>query len=681
MALLNAPHQILVVSGNDLPDVGYIGDLFFKSAAPGIGWWYRGPDNTLVYWGPRLSYVGAWDPATTYNQGDVVVFAGTSYVAVDTNTNEIPPNATYWGSIAVQGAQGAQGFPGVDGDDGEPGPQGPPGNAGASGAAGADGAMGPAGLTVPGADGDDGEPGSPGPPGSQGPPGATGAAGSAGAAGPIGPQGYTIPGVDGSDGEAGQVIPGPRGFSGVSGAAGVPGLDGDDGSDGFPGSPGATGATGATGSPGATGATGPQGVAVPGFDGEDGDPGQVIPGPRGASGASGIIGPPGVDGEDGEPTLLGGSSAWDLLVHANLTTAHGSTIREHGQSTIVQRDASGNFSAGTITAAVFFGDLSGIATGAAYAGSVSITDDTTSVFTMYPAWSPGIGSASLGVSTTKLSFVPSHRHPHRNRVLWAAHGECDRELLWVGRERSDWRTSGGGNVGFWLYRVEHYLYWWCLSGNAAAASSDTGVKMVKNTIDAATTPQYGAQLGGGFQAASDFAGQFTGMLIYNISNTTTKNETKTGSYGGGLVGLTVYVKKEIGGTTSQATALLVGNGANTGTTITTAEGIALYQYPVAGAVGTWYGIKFPSSLTNVTTKYSIYSADTAQTMYHLGPVQAGKFGCNCKTPQTAYASGGAAGGTPTLTTGYGFVSAAEMNAHLTLVENMRLALVANGILS
>lgn len=249
MALLNAPHQILVVSGNDLPDVGYVGDIYFKTAAPGIGWWYRGVDNSLTYWGPRLSYVGAWDPWTTYNQGDVVVFAGTSYVAVDTNTNEIPPNATYWGSIAVQGAQGAQGFPGVDGDDGEPGPQGPPGNAGASGAAGADGAMGPAGLTVPGADGDDGEPGSPGPPGSQGPPGATGAAGSAGAAGPIGPQGYTIPGVDGSDGEAGQVIPGPRGSSGVSGAAGVPGLDGDDGSDGFPGSPGATGATGATGSP------------------------------------------------------------------------------------------------------------------------------------------------------------------------------------------------------------------------------------------------------------------------------------------------------------------------------------------------------------------------------------------------------------------------------------------------
>jgi hypothetical protein len=57
------------------------------------------------------------------------------------------------------------------------------------------------------------------------------------------------------------------------------------------------------------------------------------------------------------------------------------------------------------------------------------------------------------------------------------------------------------------------------------------------------------------------------------------------------------------------------------------------------------------------------------------------FGCNGKTAQTAYSSGGAAGGTPTLATGYGFVSAAEMNAFTALVANIRLALVANGIMS
>lgn len=57
------------------------------------------------------------------------------------------------------------------------------------------------------------------------------------------------------------------------------------------------------------------------------------------------------------------------------------------------------------------------------------------------------------------------------------------------------------------------------------------------------------------------------------------------------------------------------------------------------------------------------------------------FGCNAATAQTAYASGGAAGGTPTLTTGYGFVTDTEMNAHTALVEKIRAALVANGIMS
>jgi hypothetical protein len=59
----------------------------------------------------------------------------------------------------------------------------------------------------------------------------------------------------------------------------------------------------------------------------------------------------------------------------------------------------------------------------------------------------------------------------------------------------------------------------------------------------------------------------------------------------------------------------------------------------------------------------------------------GAFGCNGATAQTAYASGGAAGGTPTLATGYGFVSAAEMNSFTTLVANIRLALINNGVMS
>jgi hypothetical protein len=56
------------------------------------------------------------------------------------------------------------------------------------------------------------------------------------------------------------------------------------------------------------------------------------------------------------------------------------------------------------------------------------------------------------------------------------------------------------------------------------------------------------------------------------------------------------------------------------------------------------------------------------------------FGCNSKSAQTAYASGGAKGITPTLG-GYGFASAAEATAFSTLLENVRLALVADGVMS
>jgi hypothetical protein len=56
------------------------------------------------------------------------------------------------------------------------------------------------------------------------------------------------------------------------------------------------------------------------------------------------------------------------------------------------------------------------------------------------------------------------------------------------------------------------------------------------------------------------------------------------------------------------------------------------------------------------------------------------FGCNSKTPQTAYVSGGEKSGTAT-NGGWGFVSAAEMNDFVTMCKNIRLSLVANGIMS
>jgi len=58
------------------------------------------------------------------------------------------------------------------------------------------------------------------------------------------------------------------------------------------------------------------------------------------------------------------------------------------------------------------------------------------------------------------------------------------------------------------------------------------------------------------------------------------------------------------------------------------------------------------------------------------------FGCNGKSAQTAYASGGAVASTSsTNSTPYGFTTAAQANGIVTLLNNIQAALVANGIMS
>ena len=50
------------------------------------------------------TYIGNWDSATTYNFGDAVSSGGSSWVCILSNTNEAPPNATYWNPLALAGA-------------------------------------------------------------------------------------------------------------------------------------------------------------------------------------------------------------------------------------------------------------------------------------------------------------------------------------------------------------------------------------------------------------------------------------------------------------------------------------------------------------------------------------------------------------------------------------------------
>lgn len=54
-------------------------------------------------------YLGAYNPATTYNTGDVVSYNGSSYVALGVTTGNLPTNTSFWQLLASQGATGPQG--------------------------------------------------------------------------------------------------------------------------------------------------------------------------------------------------------------------------------------------------------------------------------------------------------------------------------------------------------------------------------------------------------------------------------------------------------------------------------------------------------------------------------------------------------------------------------------------
>jgi hypothetical protein len=62
-----------------------------------------------------LFNAGTWSAAVTYSPLDVVQYAGSTYYALTTNTNQVPPNATYWQIFASIGATGPQGPAGPSG--------------------------------------------------------------------------------------------------------------------------------------------------------------------------------------------------------------------------------------------------------------------------------------------------------------------------------------------------------------------------------------------------------------------------------------------------------------------------------------------------------------------------------------------------------------------------------------
>ena len=304
-----------------------------------------------------LVWKGEWGSGTAYVVDDATQWDGTSYVCILANTNQQPPNPTYWDMLAQEGdvgALGPTGPQGVIGDQGPTGPSGPTGDDGPEGPTGPAGTFGPIGPTGPtGSQGDEGPTGPTGSEGDEGdlgptgPTGQTGTQGIQGDVGPTGPTGNTGPqGDEGPTGPKGDT--GNRGVmwkgawsiavyydvddsverlgssyiciqehisqeppnasywdilaeEGSEGPTGPTGAQGDLGPTGPQGDTGALGPTGPQGDTGALGPTGPQGdTGAEGPTGPTGSTGALGPtGPQGDTGAEGPTGPQGDTGAEG----------------------------------------------------------------------------------------------------------------------------------------------------------------------------------------------------------------------------------------------------------------------------------------------------------------------------------------------------------------------------------------------
>ena len=326
------------------------------------------------------------------------------------------------GDIGNDGATGPQGFRGDTGPTGPTGPQGIPGN---DGAAGPQGSAGPQGIK--------GDTGSVGPAGATGPKGDAGDAGPTGAAGP-----------KGDTGDVGLTGPqGSQGIQGIQGIAGNDGATGPKGDTGDTGPQGAAGPKGDAGDAGADGATGPKG--------DTGDTG--LTGPQGIQGIQGVAGPKGDTGDTGPQGIQG---IQGVKGDTGDTTPSAST---NTPSTLVLRDASGNFAAGvgtfaslSVSGSITGSNLSGTNTGDNAANTTYANDyragnfvagtnylapnGSAAALTGFPTFNQNTtGYSSALKSATTSVVVSGATAPSAGQVLTATSNTA-----------ATWQTPSGGGV-------------------------------------------------------------------------------------------------------------------------------------------------------------------------------------------------------------------------------------------
>ena len=105
---------VFVPSTATVPDPSYGNDgQFAFQATTGKLWQKSGGTWNFLGINKGFGLPAAWNSATAYNSFDVATLAGTSYVCILANTNQTPPNATYWTVLSGIGATGSTGATGA----------------------------------------------------------------------------------------------------------------------------------------------------------------------------------------------------------------------------------------------------------------------------------------------------------------------------------------------------------------------------------------------------------------------------------------------------------------------------------------------------------------------------------------------------------------------------------------
>ena len=428
--------------------------------------------------------------------------------------------------------------------------------------------------------------------------------------------------------------------------------------------------------------------------------------------------------------------AGNLTTHANLTTAHGSTSLNTA-SAIVQRDASGNFAAGTITAnltgnvsgtaASFTGSLVGDVTGTQGATVVS-TVGTSSAANVHAAEllanaatnantasaivrRDASGNFSAGTITANLTGNASGTAANVTGVVAVANGGTGLSTLTAGYIPFGNGTSAlGSDAGLTWDNANKRLGVGAAPGNklevsgvasspSLSAYSGNFAVTQSNLVTSLQMGGYGTDPYGVWLQATNNAGSSFPLLLNPIGGNVGIGTASPGARlaignptyapNANLVNNLLQLKSASG-----AAYLTIGNGNTTNSTayIGGAGGALLFGEVTDAGVTTELmrvynnvGIGTTGALAKLAVNGGVHvggDSDPGDNNLLVDGTAAitGAFGCNGATPQTAYASGGAAGGTAT-SGGYGFVSSAEMNAFVTLVGNIRSALVANGVMS